>query len=90
MPRSLTLADIGSPGICWVVEEAQKAGVDIDVIADWSLARVVHMNGQLPDHLRSSVLLKFPEMEYYRDGGGPHNSPNEGFNHDTFGVCFPL
>ena len=84
------LNSISSPGIRWVVDQAIAMGMEVEVIAEWSEARVVHMKGPLPDELRAPVLMQRPDLEFYRNGGDMHNAPDEGFMQDGWCVSFPL
>ena len=89
-PSPPDLNEITSDSIRWVVIRAMKFGVHPVVIADWSNARVVHMGGALPDELRGPVLFERSELEFYRNGGDPHNTADEGFMHEGWCVSFPI
>ena len=42
----------------------------------------VHMGGALTDELRSPVMFERSELEFYWNGGDPHNEADEGFVHE--------
>lgn len=40
------------------------------------------MGGALTDELRSPVMFERSELEFYWNGGDPHNEADEGFVHE--------
>ena len=47
------------------------------------------MEGGLSGDVRKATRARWPQLEYFRDDGSPHNEPDEGFIEDGFAVSFP-
>ncbi|MBY9065465.1 hypothetical protein K1X12_01055 [Hyphomonas sp. WL0036] len=85
----ISLARIGSDAIRWIVEEAQRDGIELVSLAEWSKALVAHMRSGLPPALKAKIETRWPGLPYFCEPGTPHNEPDEGYIENGFAVSFP-
>lgn len=85
----VSLEPVRSEAIRWVIDRALADGNRVVSLAQWSKALVAHMEGGLSGDVREATRARWPQLEYFRDDGSPHNEPDEGFIEDGFAVSFP-
>lgn len=88
-PPPVSLDEVGSPAIRWVIECAIEHGNSVAVLAPWTRALVAHMEVGLSIGVKAAVQARYPRLEYFRTEGTPHNQADEGFIEAGFAVSFP-
>lgn len=85
----ISLDPVRSEAIRWIVEEAQREGIELVSLAPWTKALVAHMRGSLTPALKEKIAGRWPALEYFIQNGTPHNEPDEGYIENGFAVSFP-